>query len=258
MTALLKDPSSNTSLTNKQKTIYGNDFVCVLYPENYLAKLNHRCNIRLLLTAKEQVYSLMLQPSEMDTEVDQVILYFDLTPTFFVSNQLDTSHLAQLQKRQLFYRELSTLQALIEATSKASLLRQTAMTYQLMTDIIDMQKNLPAKESRKKTKDSQILNIVDDILTKNICGNLPTIDSIAASVGISGSKLKIMYRKRYNTGLYQRYLNLKYETSKELLRHNSVGDTAQIVGFMVTSKFIVGFKKRYNITPYKFKQILYK
>jgi AraC-like DNA-binding protein len=257
MTALLKDPSPNKSLANNPKTIYGNDFVCVLYPENTSAKLNYRCNMRLLLTTKQQVYSLMLQPNEIDTEMDQVVLYFDLTPTFFVTNQLASIHLAQLQKRQLFYRELATLQALIEATSKASLLRQTAMTYQLITDIIDMQRNLPAKESRKKTKDSQILTIVDDILTKNICGNLPTIDNIAATVGISGSKLKIIYRLQYKTGLYQHYLNLKFETSKELLRHNSVGDTAQIVGFMVTSKFIVGFKKRYNITPYKFKQSLY-
>jgi AraC-like DNA-binding protein len=247
----------NISLTNNQKTIYGNDFVCVLYPENPLANLKQSEDIRLLLTAKQQVYSLMLLPSEIDAEMDQVILYFDLTPTFFTTNQLDSNHLAKLQKRQLFYRELATLQALIEATNKTSLLRQTAMTYQLMTDIIDMQRNLPAKESRKKTKDSQILSIVDDILTKNICGNLPTIDNIAATVGISGSKLKIMYQLQYKMGLYQHYLNLKYETSKELLRHNSVGDTAQIVGFMVTSKFIVGFKKRYNITPYKFKQSLY-
>jgi hypothetical protein len=209
MTALLKDPSPNKSLTNNQKTIYGNDFVCVLYPENTSANLKQSEDIRLLLTAKQQVYSLMLQPSELDTEMDEVVLYFDVTPTFFVANQLASNHLAQLQKRQLFYRELATLQALIEATSKGSLLRQTAMTYQLMTDIIDMQKNLPPKESRKEKRDNQLFKIVDDILLKNICGTLPTIDNIAAAIGISGSKLKIMYRQQYNIGLYQHYLNLK-------------------------------------------------
>ena len=248
----------NNTLDIAPKTnviISDEDLSCLLWIKNQPLTLIHNDALRLLITEHEGEYAMVPLPSYFDLTNINPVLIFEMRPSFFTKNNIDAMLLEQLRKRDLFFKESIALKDLLEAIKQEQHLRQKATAYQFLTVLIDTQINITMKGKSKKHTDVQIIQLVEAILREQVYGHeLPTINGIAAKMGISGSKLKLMYQVHFNEGMYQHYLNLKFNASKELLHTHSVGKTADLVGFKVVSKFIVGFKKRFKITPYKYKQ----
>lgn len=89
-------------------------------------------------------------------------------------------------------------------------------------------------------------------ITDNIDGNLST-EVITKKFAISKTTLYYILKKTIGMSLKQIIIQLKLSKASELLMHGiSVTDTANMLGFESYSNFIKLFKKKTNISPYKY------
>ncbi|NME68710.1 helix-turn-helix transcriptional regulator [Flammeovirga aprica] len=80
---------------------------------------------------------------------------------------------------------------------------------------------------------------------------LPSLSVIADEYGYSLSKLKRDFGSVFGSSIKRFHTDLRLEKAKELLQHEkrSITEVARLVGYNSVSKFSLGFKKAYGITP---------
>ena len=108
---------------------------------------------------------------------------------------------------------------------------------------------LTNEENFKKIQ--QAKNIVITNMT-----NPPTLNNLSVEINLSLKKLKEGFKKIYGKPVYQYLLEHKMELAKKLLSENNynVNEVSIKLGYSTASHFITAFKKKYGLTPKKFKQ----
>lgn len=95
---------------------------------------------------------------------------------------------------------------------------------------------------------------VHDSLIKNLT-QAPTIEELSQLAEMSPSKLKNLFKLHYGVPIYSYFLQMRLKTAKELLETGrfTVGQVSLKMGYSQPTKFIVAFKKKYNTTPFAFR-----
>ena len=93
-----------------------------------------------------------------------------------------------------------------------------------------------------------ILKLRDSIKNKPI--DIPRVDDIANSMGMSKSKLQRIFKKTTGTSIHAYALNCRMEKSIELLMElNSVSNVAYELGYSTVGNFTSAFKEFYGFLP---------
>lgn len=97
-----------------------------------------------------------------------------------------------------------------------------------------------------------------DFMAENY-GKHISVDEIAKSVNMSSSQFSRNFKKQTGMSPYDCLLNIRLTKSKELLKNTSlpISEIAYQTGFANVSNFIYFFRKKENISPLKFRNILF-
>lgn len=92
-------------------------------------------------------------------------------------------------------------------------------------------------------------------ITSHITSKIPSVDEAAQRLGLSQSKFKTIFKKIYREPYYQYFKTQKLIQAKNLIEKEeySVKEVSELLGYSEPIKFILVFKKRYQITPGKLK-----
>lgn len=93
--------------------------------------------------------------------------------------------------------------------------------------------------------------ILEDIIDKPVL-----IDDLTKEVGLSESRLRVLFKKVFGTTIHQYHQDIRLSKSQEmLLRGNkTMSMIALDLGYSSSSHFSMVFKKRFNISPKDFKR----
>jgi AraC-like DNA-binding protein len=85
-----------------------------------------------------------------------------------------------------------------------------------------------------------------------------SIDDIARTVGMGATRLKEAFKQYYGSGLYTYLREQRMKRAAELLEDNdkTIKEIAKGLGFKHTSNFTTAFKKKFAVTPAKFRRIV--
>jgi AraC-like DNA-binding protein len=83
---------------------------------------------------------------------------------------------------------------------------------------------------------------------------LPSITEMAKITGISGTKLKVLFKKMYNQTLVEYFTNCRLLAAKEKLGVGelSIKEIAALYGYKTVQHFTTAFKKHFGQTPSNF------
>lgn len=101
--------------------------------------------------------------------------------------------------------------------------------------------------------DVERIHSARDILISDL-ENPPSLQTLAAQVGVNEKKLKIGFRQIYDTSVFGYFREHRMQKAHELLRlgdHN-VTEAAFAVGYQSLSHFSQAFKERFGILPKEF------
>ena len=107
---------------------------------------------------------------------------------------------------------------------------------------------LSNEENVKKIKQAK------DITIENMI-NPPRANELASMVGLSVHKLTMGFRDLYGDTVYSFLQSYKMDYARKMLQKSDmkINDIAYAIGYSNPSHFIEAFKKKYGITPKKFK-----
>jgi AraC-like DNA-binding protein len=79
----------------------------------------------------------------------------------------------------------------------------------------------------------------------------PTISELARAAGFSETKLKVAFRRRFGTSIFDHLRQVRMEEARRLLlqRRFSVSEVAQRVGYSNPSKFAAAFRRQFGVSP---------
>jgi AraC-like DNA-binding protein len=211
---------------------------------------------QLIISQSNDLFFLHIPSTNNYSAIINPVILFELGEAFFSRNSIDEALFSQTNKRDLYYKESRVLSQLLLAIGEGNTFESLSMSLQVLQALLATQVSLASSTiSPKKMSEVQIKEVAEELIQQHIEGNnMPTIDTIAESLGISTSKFKTLAKDHFGESFYQYFLSLKFEHSTKLLQRHSVGETAEKLGFKVVSKFIEGFKARYKQTPFKYKQ----
>ena len=112
--------------------------------------------------------------------------------------------------------------------------------------------NMPADEAKAAdSPDRKLLLRVLKVINENMSNPNLTVDTIAKSVGISRVHLHRKLKELTNQSTIDFLRNVRLNRALKLLRvkHNSIFEVAQQVGFVSTAYFSTVFKDRFGCTP---------
>lgn len=90
-------------------------------------------------------------------------------------------------------------------------------------------------------------------MKENLCKKIHVSD-IAQHCGVSSSCLEKVFAQLVQTGVMRKFLDLKLEKAATMLKSGqSVGDIAAYLQFSSTPHLSMAFKKKYGISPIKYK-----
>lgn len=91
---------------------------------------------------------------------------------------------------------------------------------------------------------------VKEIITKNMI-DPPTLDDLAAEVGLNIKKLKEGFKDHYGMPVFTYLYHYKMEYARNLLDENqqNINEIASEVGYSSATHFIAAFKRKFGITP---------
>ena len=104
-------------------------------------------------------------------------------------------------------------------------------------------------------KEQEKLQIIEQLLVENFTNRPPSIESMATMIGMSVSKLKLLFKDFYGVSIYQFHQRAKLNYAANLLktRRYTVSQVAYKVGYSNSIKFIKIFDKHFGTTPGRFK-----
>jgi AraC-like DNA-binding protein len=125
------------------------------------------------------------------------------------------------------------------------------LIYQLFVELLE-------KENRPyhAFKPSDIEKIY--LLRETILASLntpPQLYNLARIAGMSETKMKLLFRQIFGKSIYNYYQGARMDQAADLLKHFSVAETGDKLGFINLSYFSRLFEKYYHVKPKKFKAI---
>jgi AraC-like DNA-binding protein len=110
-------------------------------------------------------------------------------------------------------------------------------------------------ESKIETsKDRNLISKLESIIETHLEKHeLLNIDKVATILKVNRVTLQKKFKHFHNKTIYEYYLDRKLEQACELLQYYSVQDVSKILGYSQSIKFIMVFKKKYNLTPKSYK-----
>jgi len=105
-------------------------------------------------------------------------------------------------------------------------------------------------EDLTNTELSRIIEIAA-ILVKDITKEPPTIPELAAKAHMSVSKLKVHFKKVFNSGIYEYYQTNRMNFARLLLGNGkySIKEVAHLIGYENVSHFSNAFRKQFSYLP---------
>lgn len=109
--------------------------------------------------------------------------------------------------------------------------------------------------SQKAVNNSDVEKLMNvrNIILANI-SNLPLIQTLATTVGMSETKLKLLFKQTFGDTIYNYYQKVRMEEAAFLLNQAgfSVSEVGYQLGFSNLSHFSRLFKRYYGVTPKKY------
>lgn len=148
---------------------------------------------------------------------------------------------------------LHRVKELIEciSTSSKQKLRLLSLFYGLLAALNeDAQKN-----EKIPNEDREKLRMIEEILIKTFTSRPPTLEVLSAEIGMSVSKMKLLFKAFYGESIYQFHQQAKLNYAAELLKTQryTVSQVAYKVGYSHSIKLIKMFEKHFGVTPGKYK-----
>ncbi|AEI49546.1 helix-turn-helix domain-containing protein [Runella slithyformis] len=163
-------------------------------------------------------------------------------------------------------KNISTLEIRIskeDAETVFNLLLQKGISFSCFQDkreneyFHQISPKIPGTFHGKKVSVSIIeqLSVLHNEITNHITSKIPSVDEAAQRLGLSQSKFKSIFKKVYREPYYQYFKTQKLIQAKNLIEKEeySVKEVSELLGYSEPIKFILVFKKRYQITPGKLK-----
>lgn len=107
-------------------------------------------------------------------------------------------------------------------------------------------------EIKESEKNYNRLLKAEKIILTNLLNNFPGIDFVAKEIGMSGTKLKVDFKRFFGKSVFQYYRNSQMMIAKELLASNrnlKIKSLGAIFGYGNSSKFSSAFLKTNNCLP---------
>lgn len=99
--------------------------------------------------------------------------------------------------------------------------------------------------------DLENILLAEKLLSENIFSSFMSIETLSKKVGMSSTKLKILFKKRYGMTIFQYYQNKQMQFAFQALKTNQyqVKELALKLGYKNCSKFSSSFRKHFNVLP---------
>lgn len=106
------------------------------------------------------------------------------------------------------------------------------------------------------TIDEQNVEWAEKILSENILSNFIGIENLSRKVGMSSTKLKILFKEKYGISIYQYFQYKQMQYAFKALKSNSlqIKTLAKELGYQNVSKFSNTFRKHFKILPSELKK----
>lgn len=116
------------------------------------------------------------------------------------------------------------------------------------------------KKDSKKTEntlpnDREKIRMIEKKMVENFTNRPPSLEELAQLIGMSVSKMKLLFKTYYGDSIYQFHQKAKLNYAADLLksRRYTVSQVAYKVGYNHSIKFIKIFEKHFGQTPGKYK-----
>lgn len=111
--------------------------------------------------------------------------------------------------------------------------------------------NRNSKEPQFTPYEAARIHEAKEILETYIDKKPPTVRELSKMVAINEFKLKMGFRKFFNTSIFNLVTSLKMHRAKHLIQESSkpIKEIAAISGYPRTTNFITAFRKKFGITP---------
>lgn len=102
-----------------------------------------------------------------------------------------------------------------------------------------------------KTFEETIVQKLHDYIMNNLHEPLPSVATLAKSIGTNPKKLSDSFRKVYKTGVYRYFITQRLELAKTNIinTHLSLKEIATVAGFNNYHTFYSAFLKEFGYTP---------
>lgn len=100
-------------------------------------------------------------------------------------------------------------------------------------------------------RDVENLMTIEQYLRQHYRGPFPTITSLSRMAMMSGTKLKLTFKKAFGTTLFEYFQRNRMAKAKELLQSNqhTVTEVGEMLGYKNMSNFSTAFRKEFNVLP---------
>lgn len=124
------------------------------------------------------------------------------------------------------------------------------MIERFFTHLYDKMKNPTFRVPLSQEDINRVMQI-ENILTKDIFQQAPSIQQLAKMVSISESKLKKDFKTMYGYPIYEYYQKARMQAAQDklLTRKYSVKEVAMELGYANLSNFTIAFKKEFGVLP---------
>ena len=202
---------------------------------------------------------------EVNVHIEPAALKTFLGETFDLAN----SRIAHLIRPddQLYYHRYGTttvamqtalhqiLNCPFEGITKKAYLE--SKVWELMSLLIDQELRLQDAEplpNQLKASDIERIHYARDILVQQL-DNPPSLLGLARQVGINDYALKRGFRQVFGDTAFGYLHSYRMEKARQLLLEGEVNvlDAARLVGFAIRSYFAASFRKKYGVSPSKYR-----
>ncbi len=179
-------------------------------------------------------------------------------PPHAVNEWLHTLRMLKLNGVNLVPMDFSIREALFSIIAMDD--NDPAYSFKALTRVFEITDYYLKKiniQSRQWQQQHKLFNDIDKIieldvfLTRDFNQPVPTLEEMAASVQMSTTKLKSLFKSIYGQSLYEYFNISRLNKARHLLQESnlSIKEVAWKMGYSAVSNFSAAFKKQFDISP---------
>jgi AraC-like DNA-binding protein len=125
------------------------------------------------------------------------------------------------------------------------------LIYHLFVDFLEKENRSPHD---LRASDMEKIYLIQEIILSSL-NKPPLIYNLARTVGMSETKMRLHFRRVFGKSIYNYFQGARMEEAANLLKHHTVVETGDKLGFSNVGYFARLFEKHYHVKPKKFKAI---